>query len=503
MTIALAGVALLALAQVDAGHRSGPSDLMTRDGGSRGEEAANGVDAVSGASVRATVDAEAGFDLLAANAVNTAAGAGSPPAELTAFELGVRARVHATAFARHAHLDLDYQGRQPVAGNSQDSTIHLLYQAELSADLLNKLLFIGVGRFLAPSAVTLPVDGLRAQLHLGHLELQVFGGRRAITSTRTGNVELTTFLPAAGGSVALAMPRLQAEVAVTFSRDQVPLLLGTAPQSFDAVSAYARAVGRPFDWLVLGGEIATAQRASYVLGPTWTSIELRARTVDLFYAVAFLELRPLKSLRVGYDFHFQKADLYREGVRLDPSDSQVTADAFTPQFIDNRLRVRWRPFELGWLGPELRIRIRPDRQEWRFGGNLDLAPDWAFGLCLRGSFTYEKMVQTGIALVPADLSYGSASLGWRWRGLDLAAGASNVQRSVLPLSGRVYTPYNDTPDKPVDLSPFVLAAERIAFLRVFYGSDLWFAGLDFEQSLTDGRERRFFVQLGARLEKEW
>lgn len=480
MTAALAAIAFLALAQADAGL----------------------VDVVSGASVQGTLDAEASLDLLAANVVNIDVGAGEP-AELTALELGFRARLHATGFSRHAHVSLDYQGRQPVAGNSQNTPIHLLYKAEVSVDLLDKLLFFGVGRFLAPSAVMLPVDGLRAQLHVGRIGLQVFGGRRAITSTRTGNVDLTTFLPAAGGSVTLTMVRVQAELAVSFSRDEVPLLERTTTRAHDAVSAYARVTARPFDWLVGGAEVATAQRASYVLGPTWSSVELTARTVDLFYAVAFLELRPFKSLRLAYDFHFQQAGLFREGLRLDANDPQLTAVGVTPQFIDNRLRVRWRPLGLGWLGPEARLRVRPDWHEWRVGGSADLAPDWALGLCLRGGFTYEKLVQTGAALVPADRSYWTASLGWRGRGLDVAVGASNVQRSALPLSGRVYTPYDDTPNMPVDLSPFVLEAQRIAFARVFYGSELWFAGLDFEQSLTDVRERRVFAQLGARLEKEW
>jgi hypothetical protein len=151
----------------------------------------------------------------------------------------------------------------------------------------------------------------------------------------------------------------------------------------------------------------------------------------------------------------------------------------------------------------VRFRVRPDRQEWRFGGTADLAPEWAHGLCLRGNFIFEKMVQTGAELAPADRYYWSASLGWRWRGLDVSAGASDVERTALPLSSRTYTPYDDGPNKPVDVSPFVLAAQRLGFVRAFYGTGIWFAGLDFEQSLTDGRERRFFVQLGARLEKEW
>ena len=215
----------------------------------------------------------------------------------------------------------------------------------------------------------------------------------------------------------------------------------------------------------------------------------------LFACLRFLELRPLKTVRIGYDFHFQNAQLFR--------DTALAGETFTPRFIDNRLRIKWRPFELGWVTPEARLRIRPEWREWRFGGALELACQWARGVYLRGTVMYEKMEQTGAAPAPPDRSYWSAAAGFRRGGLDLSAGASDVERSVLPLSGRVYTPYNDAPLAPVDLSPFVLSAQRIAFVRVFYGSDVWFAGLDFEQNLTDARERRFFAQLGARLEKEW
>jgi len=465
------------------------------------------VDVVSSASVKATVDAEVGFDVLGANVVNTAAGAGDP-AEMTAYELGLHARAYATAFDRHGHFDLDYWGRQPIAGNSPNTPLHLLYKAELSADVLDKLLFIGLGRFIAPSATFLDVDGARVTLNLKNVHLTVFGGRRAITSSDASNVDLSTFLPAVGATLSLTLPRVQAELGASYTRDQAPQWnpetqvfdnLGT----YDDVSAYARVMARPVDAVVLGAEIATAPSASYILGPTWNSVELTTASVNLFYVMAFAELRPHKTLRLSYDLHYQRAELFRDGYRLDPNDPTVIAEGFVPTFLDNRLRIKWRPFGLGWLGPEARFRARPDRNELRVGGFADLAPDWGKGFCVRASYTYEKMIQRFDIVPPADRSYWSASVGWRGAGLDLALGASDVERSALPVSGRVYTPYNDTPTQANDLAPFVLQAERIAFLRAFYGNAIWFAGVDFEQSLTDARERRFFAQIGARLEKEW
>lgn len=462
------------------------------------------VDVQSAASPRVTIDGEAATDLLVANSLDRDPDP-TVPAELTAMDLGLRARLYATAFSRHLHLDVDYQGRQPVAGNLQKTPLHLLHKAELSFDFNDGMFFVGVGRFVAPAAALLTVDGLRAQVRLGSVELEVFGGRRAISSTRDGNVILPTFLPAAGASVALGLPRVRVELVFAYAKDEVALagderIVGEVPEvdekrTVDAASGSLRLSARPFDWLALGGALAIAQRARYELGPTWGDLSLRVASVDLFYGLAFVELRPSKTLRIGYDFHLQRAELFKE-----PSDADGAATVFTPNFVDNRVRLKWRPFDLGWVGPEVRVRVRPDRTELRFGGMLDLAPDQARGFCLRASGTYEKMIG---ATTEADRGFWSASLGYRRGGLDLQVGASDVQRSTLPLSSRVYTPYEDTPLAPVDLSPFVLQAQRLAFVRAFWGNDVWFAGLDFEQSLTDVRERRVFAQLGARLEAAW
>ena len=501
MTPALAAATWLFLAQADAGA---PSPLVGERAGLRGPVSAAeqspppDIDVQSHASPNVTLDGQAAADFMFASSVNHQPVEGEP-AELTSSELGVRATLYATAVSRHIHLDVDYQGRQPLFGNALNSPIHLLNRAELSADFLNKTLFFGIGRFQAPSAVMLPVDGLRAKVNLWRLELQVFGGRRAITSSRTGNVELSTFLPAAGAAAALSFERAQAEVGASFARDQVQLQPTDDPtqHTYDQLSAYARFTWRPCIGFASGGEIATAQRATYVLGPTWNDTTLRARTADVFYAYLFADLRLHPTLRVTYDFHFQNAALYRD----EPHDEQEIV--FLPRFYDNRLRVRWRPFQLGWLGPDVRFRVRPDRNELRVGGRLDLAPPWAKGFTVRASYFYEAMFSRSDAVqLPADRSYWSASVGWRGAGLDLALGVSNVQRSTLPLSTR-YAPYDDSPDRPVDLSPFMLEAQRLAFVRAFWGNDLFFGGLDFEQSLTDHRERRVFAQLGARLEKLW
>lgn len=483
MTFALSAIAVVVLAQADAGEAASLSEA---------------------AGPTVTVDAMAGVDVLAANVVNDSAGAGSPK-ELTAAELGLSARLHATALDTRLHVDVDYMGRQPFAGNSQDSAIHLLYQAEVSGEFLDRKLVVGLGRFLAPSAVMMPVDGLRAALRLSHFEVELFGGRRAITSSDVSNVGFSTFLPAAGGAVRLSLERVTAEAGATYSRDQLPLLMDSVNPTVDASSAFLRATARPLDWVTLGGELALAQRANYLLGPAWNTVDVSAQTVDLFYAVLFAQVRPSKNVRIDYDLHFQQAELFRQGLKLAADDPTVTQVGFVPQFFDNRLRVRGRPFELGWLGIEGRYRVRSDWNELRAGAFADLAPGWAYGVCIRAGFSYDAMMKKGMVDPPADRSFWYASVGWRGKGFDVALGASDVERANQPLSSRIYVPagYEGGAALPVDLSPFVLQAQRIAYARVFYGNDLFFAGLDFEQNLVDGRERRVFAQVGARFDREW
>ena len=53
----------------------------------------------------------------------------------------------------------------------------LLYRGEVRYTIIENRLVAGAGRFVAPAAVLLPVDGLRAQISLldGNLLLAIFG----------------------------------------------------------------------------------------------------------------------------------------------------------------------------------------------------------------------------------------------------------------------------------------------------------------------------------------
>ena len=67
-------------------------------------------------------------------------------------------------------------------------------------------------------------------------------------------------------------------------------------------------------------------------------------------------------------------------------------------------------------------------------------------------------------------------------------------------------PFGDWPEvdceRAEDLSPFVLEAQQVAFVRALWSGRTVFAGADVERSLRDA-EWRVFVQIGAVGEVRW
>jgi hypothetical protein len=445
-------------------------------------------------SARASGDAEGevGLDFLHAGIFQNPPVSGEPET-IVAQEMGVRVRLRARELDRRLSLDIDYRGREPIGGDVQDQAMRLLYAGELRYQIIAGTLTAGAGRFVAPSVAFLPVDGGRFDLAIDRLIFSAFGGRRAIT-TSLRNVELSTFLPAAGASAVYEDALLFAEAAYAYSGDRATI--AETDQTYRASSAYVRALSRLLPEISAGGQIAFSQRASYLLGPTWTTVALSVHAADLFSGSFFVDWRPLKELRLTYDLQYQRTEIARDG-----QTSQLAL--VDPRFTDNQLRAAYRLFDVGWLRGAFRWRARNDRQERRYtiGADLDRLP--LLGLFARGFVTYEdvSLDHPGPNL---DRTLWSASLGYRLSGLDLEAGASFIERRAGPLSGLVATPRDpNDPSRPVDLSPFVLEAQRIAFVRAFYAGDIWFAGLDAEQNLVDAHERRFFAQLGALVEGEW
>lgn len=428
---------------------------------------------------------------------------------LAAQEIGMRIRFDVREFDQRLKVAVDYRGREPVSGDIQNSTLRLLYQGELSYALIKNELTVAVGRFVAPAALLLPVDGVRLDYSpINRLTISAFGGHRAISISRR-NLGFGRLYPAVGAAVRFADTWLTAEVAGAYSEDQAILVKGSADESqelaedYGAGNLYARVMLRPISQLILGAQTSFLEQARYILGPTWSAVELDVDTFNIWSANLFGDWRPLKQLQVDYTFHYQQATAYRAGLRLDGSTDLGGDQA--PVFIDNRLRLGWRPFNLGWIRAWGRLRLRPDRQERRIGVSIRADRLGLAGLYIDGRVRYEDVEFDSDVDDPPDLDRlrWSAALGYRNYGIDARAGARLVERFGSPVSGRQFDPrQGDQPDSIVDLSPFTLETQRVLFVRAFYAIEVFFAGLDFERNLEDN-EFRFMLQAGAFLETSW
>src|SRR5262249_16831937 len=108
--------------------------------------------------------------------------------------------------------------------------------------------------------------------------------------------------------------------------------------NYHASSVYLRTLARLLPELNAGGQIAFAQRSTYIIGPTWTDVSLALHAADLFNGIFFAELRPLKELRFNYDLQTQRTEIERGIPNL-----------VDPRFTDNQLRAAYRFFDIGWV----------------------------------------------------------------------------------------------------------------------------------------------------------
>ncbi|MEL6185762.1 MAG: hypothetical protein AAFU79_14160 [Myxococcota bacterium] len=451
---------------------------------------------------------QAGVDFLFAQSQDDVPTAGVPES-LTAQELGMRIRFDAREFDGRLQLAVDYRGREPVGGDIQNSALRLLYQAELSFIVAKDVLTVSAGRFIAPAALLLPVDGARVayspsrKLHFG-----VFGGRRAISISRR-NLDFDVFRPAVGGSVRFVDRGLQAEVAASYAEDQAVLLKGSADDSeevtedYGSAGVYGRVTARPVAQLLLGGQASFLEQARYIIGPQWSAVEVDVDAFNVWSGNVFADWRPLRALQLDYTFHYQEATAYRAGLRL--ADGAEVEEEQAPYFVDNRVRIGWRPFNRGWIRVRGRFRVRPDRQERRLGASLRADRIGIPGLYVDGRVWYDDIEFDEDAKEAPDLDrlWWSAALGFRNFGLDASVGVRLIDRFAGPVSGRAFNPGQaGQPADVVDLQPFTLETQRIAFLRAFYAQKVFFAGVDAELNVEDA-EMRFMVQAGTFLEAAW
>lgn len=448
---------------------------------------------------RGGVDVEIGLDYLRASSSVTAATGVGPPGSFALQEAGMRLRLEARELQGRLRFDADYQGREPLPGDFENSPLRLLYRAEISFDV-SPALTIHAGRFDAPSLTFLIIDGAKVDLRVDKLVIAPFGGRRAISASRR-QLDFSEMLPAAGVYAGWIDRGLRLEAAGIYDEDQPVLTKGSSGEFVSetgAASAYARAFWR-IDQLMAGGHIGFAQRASYVLGPTWTDVTIEAQALDLWNGVAFLEWRPERVLRLGYHFHTQNSGVFRAA-----TESPVVIPGFEPYFTDNRLIAAYRVLDRAWLRGDGRLRLRKDRKEWRGGASLEADDLGVDGLHARVFAALEDVVFDEEGNPDLDRFLWSAAAGWRADfGLEIEAGASFVDLASGPLSGRFFDrAAPGEPSSPEDLAPFTLETQQIFFARAFYADELWFGGIDFEQSLQDS-ELRLFLQLGLIVEAAW
>ncbi|MEQ8278958.1 MAG: hypothetical protein RMA76_32465 [Deltaproteobacteria bacterium] len=425
--------------------------------------------------------------------------ASSDTESFAAQEIGMHVRLRLRELDDKLRVAVDYRGREPVGGAVQNTTLRLLYQAEVGYEIVDGL-ELSAGRFVAGSASFLPVDAVKAAYRNGRLRFEAFGGRRALTTSRR-NVDLSDFLPAVGGGVSWRDTRLSASLVGAFARDRIELLRQDddtqVTEDFDAFNLMLFGVGRPTDELTIGGNVSFSERASYVLGPSWSSAQLQANALNLLGVVLFADYQPFDWVRVGYQGQFQRAAVFREGLA---DDLDVLQD---PNFLDNRVHAAVQPLELGWVRASARLRIREDRREIRYGASIE-----ANRLGIKGPYLLARIFYDDIEFddpdgPDLDRILWKGALGFRRFNVDAQAGVRFLERSAAPVSGLAFDPRSPgQPVDPDDLSPFVLQAQQVLFARIFYAHAYFFGGGDFEKNLNGG-EIRFFVHAGAQWGATW
>lgn len=449
-----------------------------------------------------SLDAEVALDVFTSSSKNDAPGSG-PEETLSATELGTRVRLTAREMDDRLAFRIDYRGRQPFAGNIRNDALHLVYRFELRYALIERKLDVGIGRFVAPTALFLPLDGASLTWRNERFEAGVFGGRRAITTSRR-NLLPGEMLPGVGAFGRFVTKKADAQATIAWAEDMATIGGGdeTIEEPVGGMSALVQGTGRPTDHVAFGARLGLVQQATYALGPTWTEATVEATALGLFNALGWASVRPRDWLRVDVDALHQEVQQYSVGT---VEGGELVADLQEPRFTDLRLRAQVGPPKIGWLRPMLRYRVRPNRTEIRAGAQLDVNELGIPGayLMVRGTVDDIGGDTQKDDVGSRDRAFGAASLGYRDHGLDAQVGASYVERAATPVSGRRIDPGDPgAPASSEDLQPFTLEADPILYVRGFYSGKRWFAGADLEKSMNDA-EIRAVVQIGVLAEVGW
>lgn len=447
-------------------------------------------------------DGEVALDALVASSTADGVGVG-PEAGLASADLGARVRARLDELDERLHLALDYQGREPIAGDFRNSRHHLLYAGELRYDVAPGRVSAAAGRFVAPSVLFTPVDGLRVDwTGASGAFASAWAGRRGVTTGRD-NVPLGRLLPALGAHGGWRGERAGVDARASWAADDVSIT--TAAPTTGRVGAGSGAVSgwlRPDDRVSVGLSASLAQQVQYTLGPRWADAPLTVGAAGLWSAAAWARVEPAERVRVGAEVHTQEVAVVRVATITGEERSDELVD---PRFTDLRLRAEADPLERGWLRADARLRLRPDRTELRTGVGVDATDLGVPGLFAQGSLHLDHLVpRAGDAFkAPTDRLFWRGALGVALDAWEISAGASFVERAANPVSSRRVDPAaSGEPTRSEDLAPFVLEAQDVAFLRGFYASRAWFAGVDLERGVHDA-EWRAFVQVGLLGGRSW
>ena len=428
----------------------------------------------------ATWDAQVAVDALAATSTSDADFAGE--GTLAAADTGITVRGELQELDDRLEIGVDYRGRVPLAGAFPNREQHLLYRADVAWRFSDKV-EVGAGRFFAPSATWLAMDGARASLRAGPYRAIAFAGRRGISLSRR-NLPLDAFLPVVGGQVARTTDGLHLDVSANLAGDR--LVLGNPGDEVEedviGGSAQARFAVTRFDRWRFGGQASLSQRATYALGPTAGEYVLTAQALAFYQALAWTQWRPSSSARVD-------ATVVHQQVTVVPDPEQIPI--VDPSFTNLRVRATFGK-QLAFVRPDVRLRLRRERTELRWGGTFEVPIPG-----VRGPFVFGRGWLEHVFDEPAfiDRSLGQIGAGWeRGAGL-LEAGVGVIDRAAGPVSGRPGASFGATPLVSEDLGPFVLESQNVAFVRGFLTGRRWFVGTDVEANLLDG-EVRGFLQVG-------
>ncbi len=454
------------------------------------------------------------FDYLYARAetVEDAAAADSGQTTLDAGDLGIRFlfTTPVAGLGDGAQLQIDYHGREALQGNARNSDVRLLYAANVSLPL-NADTSLSIGRFLAPSVVLLPVDG--AQLTYAHAfadwegTTRYFAGRRGVLTSRR-NVPGDAFLPALGADWQWRNARYNLGGTVGYSEDEAILFKASreVKRRYGSLSGALQASAELSDDLSAYFRLAGFEQATVSLGPTWSNLDLDVEALGLWHASGFLRWRPGNDWRFRYALHSQRAAVQRVGLLLRDGlggIEEVIDPGFKPKFTDHALRAERRLAlggTQGWMRANARYRVRPDRSELRFGGEVHVNDVLREGVSLRLAAFYDRISERGghPIRLDGDRRQVNAAISFAQDGWHIEAGGNWLDRDA-PYSGRTFTVADpDEPISPRDYSLFVLEAQTNAFVRAFWTGRRFFAGLDLERNLEDGDEFRVFAQLGYR-----